>query len=139
MWQSSSGGISVDEYEQYLDDGRPVSALVRNYVAHAANPVFGPDSDFWSFDELLELPATDPEKVWECLLCLLSRPEYRPALGLFAAGPLEDVLSWHGELLIDQVEALARQEPEFLNMLSRMYRFEMSDGIWARVRKLCDG
>jgi hypothetical protein len=35
----------MDEYEEYLANGKQISALINNYVIHAPNPDFGPESD----------------------------------------------------------------------------------------------
>ena len=125
----------MSRYKEYMNKGKPVSILMENFVQHAPNPDFGPDGpDFWAFDEFLYLVETEPEKVWESVMFLLSKPEYRVAHGLFSAGPLEDVLSAHGDLLIERVETLAHVSPDFVSMLKGMYQFQMSDKVWERVQ-----
>jgi hypothetical protein len=46
-------------------------------------------------------------------------------VALVAAGALEDLLHWHGDELVDQVQRLARQDPQFGRALAGVW---LSDG-----------
>lgn len=54
-------------------------------------------------------------------------------LGDLAAGPIEHLLSTHGEGCIERVEARAKAEPRFAMMLGKCYRHGMSDAVWERL------
>ena len=57
-------------------------------------------------------------------------------LGHIAAGPIEHLLGFHGEQVIDRVERLAEENPRFARMLTAAWQHTMSESIWARVQAL---
>jgi hypothetical protein len=67
---------------------------------------------------------------------LIDRAPSEKALGYFAAGPLEDLLSKHGPALIDRVEQRARENPKFLRSVRCLWRLGMTDDVWDRVQLL---
>jgi hypothetical protein len=52
------------------------------------------------------------------------------------AGPLEDLLAKHGAVVIERVEAKARQRSEFRDLLSMMYLTGMPAEIQQRITNL---
>jgi hypothetical protein len=116
----------------------PVSALVDGWLAWCAwvsDPASrdrfdGPSghSDFlWVVEE-------HPERAWEAILKLVEDSNAHCYLGQLAAGPIEDLLSYHGQQFIERVETTARTNPIFASTLSGVWKFTMSDDIWARVQ-----
>ena len=89
---------------------------------------------WWALLLLINLPHEDPERAWAIILEILQRQPPEEALGLLAAGPLEDLLSEHGPAFIERVEARARDDPAFKDLLRGVWRLSMSDEIWARVQ-----
>ncbi len=75
-----------------------------------------------------------PERAWDTILSILANPRAEPILGVLAAGPLEDLLSHHGEAFIERVEACASSDPKFAWLLGGVWQFLMSDDIWRRVQ-----
>jgi hypothetical protein len=58
------------------------------------------------------------------------------AFAVLAAGPLEDLLAYHGSEFIDRVETEARRNPRFRDLLGGVWRNTITDDIWARVEKI---
>lgn len=79
-----------------------------------------------------------PELAWQAILSALEQPRMQPHLGKLAAGPLEDLLSVHGERFIERVEELARSNPKFAWLLGGVWRYTMSEAIWSRVQLVWD-
>jgi hypothetical protein len=75
-----------------------------------------------------------PELAWKSILEALNQPRMQPHLGTLAAGPLEDLLSLHGELVIERVETEARDNTKFAQLLEGVWQHKMSEDIWARVQ-----
>ncbi|HEX6872129.1 MAG TPA: hypothetical protein VF163_13610 [Micromonosporaceae bacterium] len=61
------------------------------------------------------LPALD------LVRSLLARAGTDEAVGLVAAGPLEDLVRKHGNALVDDIEFLAMQEPVFQHALGLIW------------------
>ena len=76
-----------------------------------------------------------PKFAWQLIIDLIERAPSDNSLGFFAAGPLEDLLSDHGELVIARVEQRAADNPKFRRALSRLWRLGMTDGVWQRVQR----
>lgn len=57
------------------------------------------------------------------------------ALGHLAAGPIEHLLSKHGDRYIARFENLAQESPRFAQMLLGCNKHLMSDAVWARLCK----
>jgi hypothetical protein len=92
--------------------------------------------------ELDRLSREEPETAWAVILTILRSIDALPSSRLFqvlAAGPLEDLLSEHGEALIDRIEAQASRDPKFKLLLGGVWQNEMSDHLWARVRACREG
>ena len=77
-----------------------------------------------------------PEIAWGLVTELIDRAPSEYALGYFAAGPLEDLLSDHGPSLIDRVEQRAWENPTFLRAVGSLHRLGMTDDVWVRVQFL---
>lgn len=60
----------------------------------------------------------------ELVAALLRRAPDEDGVALVAAGPLEDLLHWHGDELVDQVARLAGQDPRFARALAGVWLSE---------------
>ncbi|MDH0865381.1 DUF6869 domain-containing protein [Mitsuaria sp. GD03876] len=90
------------------------------------------------WDEFEWITRDRPEHAWAAILAAVRDPRCTPYLNTLAAGPMEDLLSYHGALFIDRVEAQARSDPRFASFLGGVWRFEMTDDVWARVQAVWD-
>ena len=55
-----------------------------------------------------------------------------------SAGPLEDLLVYHGHEVIDRVESEARSNPKFASLLGGVWKNAMADDIWRRIQGVWD-
>ena len=53
-----------------------------------------------------------------------------------AAGPIEHLLGKHGVKYIEKVEKRAEADPKFARMLAGVWKYMMTDEVWARVEVL---
>ena len=84
-------------------------------------------------------PAGDPEAAWQAILRVLQHELSGKQIALLAAGPIEGLLVWHGEQFIDRVEAEARRNPAFADVLGGVSRQNMPDHILKRLEKARNG
>jgi hypothetical protein len=94
--------------------------------------------NFIGFDEFDWVVQKEPEKGWQAILAAVGNPLLEKHLGTLAAGPLEDLLSCHGEAFIDRVEAQAKSNPRFAWLLGGVWQHQMTEEIWSRVQKIWD-
>ena len=102
--------------------------LGANPRAKGENPFDAASSEFCSLTE------NEPDRAWEVIFAILDEPRAAPYLDVLAAGPLEDLLSFHGEAFIERVERAAIFNPRFATLLSGTGQFKMSEAIWSRVQ-----
>ena len=92
--------------------------------------------DFGPATEALNLwIATDPERAWSFILLLIERAPTEHALDCVAAGPMEDLLTAHGETFIDRVEHAAKTDQRFKRCLGNVWGdFSFAPEINRRVK-----
>ena len=84
-----------------------------------------------------QLARAEPDTAWAVILAILSVIDAQPSSLLFqvlAAGPVEDLLSHHGESLIGRVEEQARTDDRFKLLLGGVWKNQMSESTWVRVQ-----
>jgi Family of unknown function (DUF6869) len=89
---------------------------------------------FRAMVRLAELVRDDPELAWPVILEIPRIDASDMMLANVAAGPLEDLLVNHGSEFIERVEALAKIDPVFRKMLGAVWKNNISDDIWARLK-----
>lgn len=91
---------------------------------------------FEAWEALNDLVFKKPQQAWKVILDILEQTESDEIIGNLAAGPLEDILSEHGDVFIDEVEIQARQNPKFTKLVLGVYQGGMSDNVWSRIQVL---
>jgi hypothetical protein len=76
------------------------------------------------------------EVQWGFILIGVSLAESDDELGHIAAGPIEHLLGWHGDVYIDIVEKEALTNPRFARTLTGVWQYMMPDEIWSRLQVL---
>lgn len=92
----------------------------------------------WACMEPVDDAHEEPERAWNFILLALESPICVPHLGVLAAGPLEDLLSYHGEDFIERVEAEAKVNAKFAHLLGGVWQSQMTDAIWIKVQQVWD-
>ena len=80
-----------------------------------------------------------PEIQWRFILIAVSQSQSDDELSHIAAGPIEYLLSWHGESYIDVIESEAASNPKFARALTGVWQHMMRDEVWSRVQWLQKG
>ena len=83
-----------------------------------------------------ELCEKGPEIIWAAVREILQRGMTDDQKALLAAGPLEDLLSFHGDTFIDRVEQEARENTLFNHLVGCVWRNQMPLEVWERVQKI---
>ncbi|WP_124553382.1 DUF6869 domain-containing protein [Methylophilus methylotrophus] len=85
-----------------------------------------------------ELPLEQPALCLAAILEILrhvdgSKPSH--LLSVLAAGPLENLLNYNGDAVVDEVDSLARSNPEFRLLLNGVWDSDIKPSIIARLAK----
>lgn len=76
-----------------------------------------------------------PNHQWQFILAAIEHASDEE-LEHIAAGPVEHLLGKHGEEYIEKVERVAEINPKFARMLAGVWKYMMTDEVWARVETL---
>jgi hypothetical protein len=76
---------------------------------------------------------TDGEDLWRFILCVLEKEPPDNVLGVLAAGPLEELIAYAGHEYIERIEAEARINPRFRQLLGGVWQHGTPEDIWSRV------
>ena len=88
--------------------------------------------EFWAVMKLDDLAHDEPDTAWLLILELVRQRLPDNAFGTLAAGPLEDLIRYHGPNLIERVEMEARSNPEFRRLLGGVWESSTPE-VWARI------
>jgi len=91
----------------------------------------------WAFDELERLIERDPTRTWAVIRCILELgSQDEKVLDDLAAGPLETLLARHGRDVIEWIEAEAKSNPKFRDLLKGVWGNAIDESVWTRVQSL---
>ncbi len=96
------------------------------------------DQYFWAFEQLDDLCKESPKLAWEIISRILEVNSSDRIVENLSAGPLEDLLVYHGKRVIGLVEVQAEKDPSFRKLLGGVWKNAMSDEIWDRVQTLVE-
>lgn len=88
------------------------------------------EDDFWAWvevDELCFSRSEDPTSGLEMVLSLLAVAPSKDAIGYVAAGPLEDLLKYHGPAVIEKIKSEVPTNKRLLYALSGVWLDEQDE------------
>jgi hypothetical protein len=110
----------------------------RDEVLTSADKEAKYDKYFWAWENLNDLTSKNPKLAWELIL-QIHRTEHSDWVTFnLAAGPLESLLVYCGDVVIDWVEKEARKDPKFNDLLGGVWRNSMTKKVWERVQAICN-
>ena len=98
---------------------------------------------------LTDFPREEPQLTWDTIMLIVKsypeadfydevKTEAQEVCGTLSAGPVEDLLSFHGPAFIERFESEARLDRRMAWVLGGAWQFEMTDEVWDRVRHAAD-
>jgi hypothetical protein len=110
--------------------------LAKAWIALQTTPQHVPEynSLFWSFEQTYDLVREDPVEAWKLILTIWSLDQSLPTRQSLSAGPIEELLCFHGEYIIPHIERQAKADPSFARLLGGVWQNTMPDSIWNRLQ-----
>jgi hypothetical protein len=93
------------------------------------------DLNFWAWEQFDELVKSAPDIALDVILEVLAHTDNDDVLDNLSAGPLEDIIRLHGQLMIDRIEHEAGENEKFKDLLCGVWPVG-SPEIWERVQRL---
>lgn len=116
-----------------MDLDKIVDAWIAATNAADGSPEY--ESNWWAIEQVMDWALDHQgEQLWQFITVAYKRDLSDKAVGMLAAGPLEDLLARQGPEFIDRVEELARKDPQFNYLLGGVWRNTMTDEVWQRVQ-----
>ena len=120
-----------------MDNSGNLESLVDIWITGIES---GPDSEYvqenWSVFERVLLMNGKPNELWQFIVMVYPRLNSQRNKAVFAAGPLEDLVSTHGEQYLGKIEELARKDEEFRYLLGGVWQANTPAHIWSRFEKI---
>ena len=115
-----------------------IESLVKSWVAlHKAE--HGSDdyqSNFWAFDSLIKLLFDDPNAGVDCIIEILNYDSSIVISENIAAGPLEDLLSFHGIDAVEILEKKIEKSPRLSATLGGVWQNSISNEVWSKFETI---
>ena len=110
--------------------------LARAWITLQTTPQYAPEynSLFWSFKQVYGLVREEPMEAWKLILTIWSLDRSLPARQSLSAGLLEELLCYHGELIIPNIEQQAKEDPFFAMLLVGVSKSTMTREVWNRLQ-----
>ncbi|HEX3966705.1 MAG TPA: hypothetical protein VHW70_01950 [Edaphobacter sp.] len=111
--------------------------LARAWIALQTTPQHASEynSLFWSFEQTYDLVREDPVEAWKLILTIWSLDRSLPTRQSLSRGPLEELLCFHGEYIIPEIERQAKADASFATLLGGVGQNTMPDPIWNRLQE----
>jgi hypothetical protein len=110
--------------------------LAKAWITLQTTPQQAPEynSFFWSFGQTYDLVREDPVEAWRLILTIWSLDQSTPTRRSLSAGPIEELLCFHGDFMIPHIERQAKADPSFATLLGGVWQNTMADDIWNRLQ-----
>jgi len=92
---------------------------------------------FWAHLKLDELIQNNPNDAWLTILEIAMLDDGKFNIENLGAGPLEDLLVYHGPETIAYIEAHV-DDPRIRTLVQHVWKNDMSDEIWVRLRSVAE-
>jgi len=103
----------------------------------------------WAQFLLVDFPREEPELTWEAIKIIVrgypeddfyaeTETEAQVVCGVLSAGPVEDLLSFHGPDYINRFEQEAARDRRMAWILGGAWQAQMRDDVWNRVQLAAD-
>jgi hypothetical protein len=94
-----------------------------------------PEELFHFFLDVDELVRGNPERAWIVIQLIFVKCRNDFERACLAAGPLEDLLTKYGALVIDRVEWAAANDSNFKELLVGVWRNSIEQTVWERIQR----
>ena len=120
--------------EGHLEPDRLVNALRVLANEQPDSPIY--DENFWANDCMDTIVAEMPELGFKLIVFALTYFKEPFEIGCLAAGPLENLVYFHGERMIDEIEREAKDNEQFRLLLSGIWgESDVNPQIWHRIQQ----
>jgi hypothetical protein len=85
---------------------------------------------------LWDIGQDSPDECLQIIVEILKQDNSDLICQNLAAGPLEDLLAAHGELLLEEIKKQAKADNDFSKLLGGVWQNNMPDNVWNVIKSL---
>lgn len=111
-----------------------IKNIVSKYIEDFEANNFHNSNAIATLDSLIRI---DPKKAWRIIINLTKSTSNESLLAFIAAGPIEDLLVRHPEM-IDQIEHDALKNMKVCEILDCVWKNKMSNETWEKLQRILD-
>lgn len=111
-------------------------AITWTRLCHAKRNSEEFEEDFWSFETLSEFCGKNPEYAWRVIVEIYDNDPGEMVVANLAAGPLEDLLVFHGRLALGWISHQCSNDAGFVKVLQMVWRNAMPEEVWDGLNRL---
>ena len=116
-----------------MEQANDKKKLVETYYRHC---LFNLGEDFWAWNDVMETVYETPEQGWKLILEMLQLAPSSVVISHIAAGPLENLLRYHGEAFIDRVRLECTTNIRLREALSTVLLDQKHDVIVSKIDEI---
>ena len=98
----------------------------------------GYEDHSWAVDEVINFAANKPNDLWEIILEILALDDSEEIVKAVGAGPLEDLMVYHGEQFIDEIEKQAAKSNAFKTAMQNVWLDGDDSSLYKRFYEIAD-
>lgn len=91
------------------------------------------DDLFQAVTKLERMIESDEERAWRVILTILKKDNSAAIMANLAAGPMEDILVQHGDVLMERVQAKFEKDPDFKKVITDVWQSGMPEDVWLKI------
>jgi len=116
-----------------IDDSE-ITNIADGWVKYSLTEKRGDDTFFWAWERLHDLVYKEPEEAWRIIERLPQIDTSDFMLASVAAGPVEDLLCYHGERFVDRIETLGLRDRLWRRLLGAVWKSTTPETVWKRIK-----
>ncbi|MCC7425027.1 MAG: hypothetical protein IT428_32560 [Planctomycetaceae bacterium] len=94
------------------------------------------DANAWAFHGIMDMVRESPEIAWPLVRAAILSSPSPEASAIIAAGPLENLLCFHGPGFVDRVVRESSRDPQFRDCLRLVWgHSRMDPDVYAKIRE----
>ena len=114
----------MDEHNK----NRLIEAWIQMHLSESDSEEY--ESNFWAHEELWELCRNSPDEALELIINIIDDSPNEWILGNVAAGPFEDLMCYHGEVIMPKLKALSTNHPKLIQAMAGVWLDSNDTKVW---------
>ena len=91
--------------------------------------------NIWATFELDRIIESQPDVALDIIEYMVSIENDRESLDMIGVGPIEELISESGTLVVDRIVSLVEMDEKFASCVAKAWKSTSDDEVWGRIQK----